>query len=255
MAGGACGKFQGRNESGEHGVTGLLISVSNMHEAKLALGAGVDILDMKNPAAGALGRLELTDIAGIVAATGKNCVTSATVGDLPMQPDLLANAVQEVMATGVDIVKVGFFGGEQSEACAREVGRFATAEVRLVAVLMADMQPDFSLIPVLKAAGFDGAMLDTANKKNGSLLDCMAAQDIESFCDVAQAQKLLTGLAGSLREAHIAKLLDFRPDYLGFRGAVCAESNRQNDLDVGRLKSIRSLLHKYNNARREALMH
>jgi uncharacterized protein (UPF0264 family) len=236
-------------------VTGLLVSVTNLQEAELALDSGVDILDMKNPAEGALGRLPLTDIAEIVAATRKSCVTSATVGDLPMRPDLLTNAVQEVMATGVDIVKVGFFGGEQLEVCAREIGRFATAERRLIAVLMADQQPDLNLIPVLKTAGFDGVMLDTANKQNGSLLDCLTLQYLKNFCDVAHAQNLMTGLAGSLRETHIAALLDLQPDYLGFRGAICSDLNRENGLDAGRLNSVRNLLYKYNNNRCGALMH
>jgi len=256
MAGGARGEFQGGNESGEYGVTGLLISVTSLHEAELALDVGVDILDMKNPAEGALGRLPLIEIAAIVAATGNRCVTSATVGDLPMQPDLLTNAVQEVMATGVDIVKVGFFGsGQQLDVCAREIGRLATAEGKLVAVLMADQQPAFSLVPVLKAAGFHGVMLDTANKQNGSLLDCLTVRDLQNFCDAAQAQGLVTGLAGSLRETQIATLLDLRPNYLGFRGAACLDLNREAHLDADRLKSIRNLLHKYNSARYEAPMH
>ncbi len=256
MAGGARGELQGRNESGEYGVTGVLISVTNLQEAELALDAGVDILDMKNPAEGALGRLPLTEIAAIVAATGNRCVTSATIGDLPMQSDLLANAVQEVMATGVDIVKIGFFGsGQQLEVCAREIGRLAKAEGKLVAVLMADQQPAFSLVSVLKAVGFHGVMLDTANKQNGSLLDCLTVQDIESFCDVAHTQNLLTGLAGSLRETHIETLLDLKPDYLGFRGAACLNLNRKANLDSDRLRSIRNLLHKYNTTRCEVPMH
>ncbi len=256
MAGGVRGEFQNGNEPGEHGVTGLLISVTNLQEAELALDAGVDILDMKNPAEGALGRLPLTEIAEIVAATGNRCVTSATVGDLPMQPDLLRNAVQEVMATGVDIIKVGFFGsGQQLDVCAREIGRLATAEGKLVAVLMADQQPAFSLVPVLKAAGFHGVMLDTANKQSGSLLDCLSEQDLQSFCSAAQAQNLLTGLAGSLREAHVPALLHLQPDYLGFRGAACMDLNRKASLDAGRLESIKKLLYKYNNAQREALIH
>jgi uncharacterized protein (UPF0264 family) len=256
MAGGARGEFQGGNEPGEYGVTSLLISVTSLHEAELALDVGVDILDMKNPAEGALGRLPLIEIAAIVAATGSRCITSATIGDLPMQPDLLTNAVQEVMATGVDIVKIGFFGGgQQLEVCAREIGRLATAEGKLVAVLMADQQPAFSLVPVLKAAGFHGVMLDTANKQSGSLLDCQTVQDIESFCDVAQTHNLLTGLAGSLRETHIETLLDLKPDYLGFRGAACMDLNRKASLDADRLQSIRNMLHKYNTTRYEAPMH
>ena len=47
-------------------VTQLLVSVKNLAEAKIALAADVDIIDLKNPADGALGALSAEDIAQIV---------------------------------------------------------------------------------------------------------------------------------------------------------------------------------------------
>lgn len=236
-------------------MSGLLISVSSRSEAEIALRAGVDILDLKNPAEGALGRLPLHEIVEIIRSVGGRCVTSATIGDLPMQPQLLTDAAAEIAATGVDIVKVGFFGAGRMQACAQAISRGVTRQTKLIAVLMADQQPNFDLIPTLGAAGFYGVMLDTADKRKGSLPDCMDLDEIRTFCAVSRASRLVTGLAGSLRATHVAALQAMQPDYLGFRGAVCTGLNRNAGLDTERLKSIKSLLQKYNTWRQEAPIH
>ncbi|MDZ4099492.1 MAG: (5-formylfuran-3-yl)methyl phosphate synthase [Methylophilaceae bacterium] len=227
-------------------MTGLLVSVANISEAKIAIDAGVDILDMKNPAEGALGRLKLQTITEITAICRGKCTTSATIGDLPMQAELLASETEKVIETGVDIVKVGFFGIDQHEACATAIGQAARDRVKLIAVMMADQSPNFSLISILKAAGFYGVMLDTANKDGQCLLDHQSMKELNTFCRMAEAYEMVTGLAGSLSASHIQELVSIGPDYLGFRGAVCHQSSRDADLEQGRVSLIKELLYIYN---------
>jgi len=234
-------------------VNGLLISVTDTGEAEVALRTGIDILDLKNPAEGALGQLPLPIIAEIVSIAGSRCTTSATIGDLPMQPEILSKAVERLAVTGVDIIKIGFFGSRQHEACARAITRAANGRVQLIAVLMADQSPDFALLPLLKAAGFYGVMLDTANKQDGHLLNHLNIQQLREFCDIARKQKLAIGLAGSLGEAHIPALAELQANYLGFRGAVCVNNDRIAELDAGRLGVIKELLYKYNRSRQHVL--
>ena len=102
---------------------------------------------------------------------------------------------------------------------------------------MADLEPDFELIATLARARFAGVMLDTANKSDGCLLDAMPAHRIAEFVQLARDHHMVAGLAGSLRAAHIAPLMKYSPDVLGFRGALCA-SGRESTLDAGRVKSI-----------------
>jgi (5-formylfuran-3-yl)methyl phosphate synthase len=231
-------------------MTGLLVSVSNLAEAETAISADVDILDMKNPAEGALGRLKLETIADIAAICQGSVVSSATIGDLPMQPALLATEVERVIEAGVDIVKIGFFGQGWHEDCAAAIGRIGKGRVKLIAVMMADQSPDFSMLETLKSAGFYGVMLDTAIKDGKCLLDHQSINALSDFCRLAKAQGMVVGLAGSLNSTHIQDLVKLTPDYLGFRGAVCHQTSRTADLELDKILSIKKLLHLYNSTSR-----
>ena len=92
----------------------LLISVTTIEEADIALENGADIIDLKDPNRGALGALPISAIQAIVThvknkTQGSSKLTSATIGDLPMQADLLLKHVALLVTTGVDIIKIGFF--------------------------------------------------------------------------------------------------------------------------------------------------
>lgn len=223
-------------------MTGLLVSVANQHEAEIAIKAGVDILDMKNPAEGALGRLKLETVADIAAACRGRCTSSSTIGDLPMQPALLALETEKVIEAGVDIVKIGFFGQGPHVECAVAIGQAARQRVKLIAVMMADQSPDFSLIATFKSAGFYGVMLDTAIKDGKCLLDHMRVEELYNFCRLARVCELMVGLAGSLHALHIQDLVNISPDYLGFRGAVCYQTNRIAGLDEDKVLLIKEVL-------------
>jgi uncharacterized protein (UPF0264 family) len=219
--------------------TGLLASVATLDEAGLAVGLGADIVDLKDPARGALGAWAMPDLGRAVALWGGSAVLSATTGDLPMQPVVLAGAAAAVAASGVTLVKVGFFAGGDHAACARGLAPLAGRGVRLVAVLMADQRPDLRLIEILAEAGFAGAMLDTADKRTGGLRQHLADGELARFVDGARASGLMTGLAGSLQAADIPPLLALRPDYLGFRGALC-RGGRDGALDPAAFAALRA---------------
>lgn len=221
-------------------MTGMLASVNCLEEALLIETLDVDIIDLKQPARGALGALEIADVAAIVAALRSDSVVSATVGDLPMQPDLVASAVAGMTATGVDYVKIGLFPGGDWSGSIAAAGRFADKQ-SLIAVLFADAQPDFSVVPLLAHAGFRGVMLDTMDKTSGSLTDWLSLERLERFLSLAREHALLTGLAGSLRQADVSALLPLAADYLGFRGALCRQHNRVAALDPARIAAIRAL--------------
>ena len=89
----------------------LLVSVRSVDEALCAADAGVDLIDLKEPAAGALGGLPIATVRAVVAALrerGNAGLISATIGDVPMSAQaLILERVHAVAACGVDYVKVG----------------------------------------------------------------------------------------------------------------------------------------------------
>ncbi len=223
-------------------MSGMLASVNSLEEALLVRQAGVDIIDLKQPKYGALGALDLQTVQEIVRAVNRQIPVSATIGDLPMQPEPVFNAVQTMAATGVDYVKIGFFPEGDSVATLEKLAVLTERGRALIAVLFADAQPDLAILPLLKNAGFKGVMLDTMNKKAGSLTQLMASAELKSFVSLARRCDLLCGLAGSLRQNDIALLLPLNPDYLGFRGALCRQHERVGRLDVAAIDAIKQAM-------------
>lgn len=228
-------------------MTGLLFSVKNLEEASVALNSATDIIDLKDPHSGALGGLPISDIAKINGLVAGRKIVSATVGDLPMEPDVLVEQVKKVALTGVDIVKVGFFGNQRHTDCIEALQVLTSQGVRIVAVMIADQQPDFSRIKTMSDAGFYGVMLDTANKTTGSLLDYLLVTELEHFVIKCRATGIKSGLAGSLKIEHIEQLANLNPDYLGFRGAICFKALRAESICADKMQEIGLLLHKCNN--------
>jgi len=223
-------------------MTAMLASVNSIEEALLVLSAEVDIIDLKQPALGALGALELVNVKQIVAAIAGRRPVSATIGDLPMQPEVIFNAVQLMAETGVDYIKIGFFPGDDWTGTLKKLGELTLQKQALIAVLFADTQPDLTIMATLKASGFVGVMLDTMNKQQGSLTQVMAAEQLAQFASQANNLQLLCGLAGSLRLTDLPELIAYHPDYLGFRGALCQEHNRVGQLNQMAVRTIKQAM-------------
>jgi uncharacterized protein (UPF0264 family) len=231
----------------------ILASVTNVEEALLAVECGVDIIDLKNPAEGALGALPAATIRQIVERVAHRKPVSATIGDLPMLAEQVVTAVSDTAATGVDIVKIGFFGQEGHVACIEALKPLAARGIYLVAVLFADDAPNFGLIQPLAQAGFHGVMLDTAFKNGKRLRHHLDDAALSTFVNSAQEAGLLTGLAGSLALDDLPGLLPLGADYLGFRGALCESANRAAYLERARLEHLLNVLHSCNRIARESV--
>ena len=143
-------------------MTKMLASVGDLAEMEIAVSGGADIIDLKDPKAGALGAVATDTIRDVVKAVAGRCLTSAVLGDLPMEPETIRAKAEEVAATGVDYVKSGFFPSPAAAACAEALAPVA-ARTKLIGVLFADREPDFGLLDVFARHGFHGVMVDTAD--------------------------------------------------------------------------------------------
>jgi uncharacterized protein (UPF0264 family) len=219
-------------------MTGWLASIMNIDEARQVLAAGADIIDAKNPHAGALGALPLDTVHAIVDAVGGQAPVSATIGDFPaMEPHAVVHAVRMMAATGVDFVKIGLFPAPALQDCLAALAPLCSQH-RMVAVLFADRNPDSDLVDRLAEYGFAGIMLDTLDKSAGSLLQHQPVERLARFVTEARRLNLISGLAGSLRAADIPILAPLDPDYLGFRGALCHHHARTQTLDADAMFAI-----------------
>lgn len=219
----------------------MLASVNCLEEALLVQQLGASIIDMKQPAKGALGALPVDVVTDIVRALGTDTTTSATIGDLPMHPELVVAAVLKMASSGVSFVKLGIFADGDVVATLQALSPYSD-KLALIAVLFADQPADFALIPAIAEAGFRGVMLDTQNKSSGRLSQILRPEQLKQFVDNAKAQQLLCGLAGSLRLSDLDYLNNLGADYLGFRGGLCHEDQRTAQLDPNKIKAIQQAL-------------
>ena len=222
-------------------MTWFLASVRSAEEARIALAGGADIIDAKEPAAGALGRVPPATLAAIVETVGGQCPVSATIGDVPLAPAPVRQAVERTATSGADIVKIGIFEGDLA-ATLDALAPLANGGSRLVAVAFADRRPALApLVARCAAAGFYGVMLDTAAKGGGSLTAHLGLAALAEFIAAARRARLVTGLAGALQVADVPVLAPLGADYLGFRSALTA-GGRHAALDPAAVRAVRAAL-------------
>jgi uncharacterized protein (UPF0264 family) len=220
----------------------LLVSVRNEAEALLAACGGADFIDLKEARNGALGGLPPALIGAIVKRlrdTGIALPVSATIGDLAAhEHERIGKHVAAVGACGVDYVKVGIAPAPGAAALLEQLGRSRFA---VVPVFLADQGLDWGLLAQACSLGFPALMVDTADKRAGSLFDCMPAAALRRFIATVRAGGKLAGLAGALRLAQLPALQGLAPDFAGFRSAVCV-GDRGSALDPQRLGELSAQL-------------
>jgi uncharacterized protein (UPF0264 family) len=253
----------------------LLVSVRDPAEALVALQGGADFIDLKEPSRGALGGLSPADIRAVLAAlaaaqaaagqaeggggdsggaaavTPRRIHVSATIGDWPMTAFAdITVAIAAVDACGVDYVKFGVDPGadrrHETDALAL-VAHLADTPTcragRLVPVLIADRHISRLLVDALLALPIPTLLLDTADKRGGSLLDRHGPAALAAHLAQVHTRRpdCLAGLAGSLRLDEIGQIRELAPGIAGFRGAACG-GVREGSIDAGCVAALRASL-------------
>lgn len=238
----------------------LLASVTDASEALAALGAGVDVLDLKDPAAGALGACPPQVLRAVVRlrethdpGTTRPAV-SAAIGDLQDDgaPGLMALAAAGACACGVDFVKVGvrFVDPDRAVAALHAVAR-AVREVggttRIIAATYVDLaatgaacEPE-ALVAIAARAELDGCLVDTAIKDGRTLFNHATPDRLARFVTACRGAGLLCALAGSIRLEDLPRAVALGSDYIGARGALCT-GGRSGRLDAGRVRAFNAAI-------------
>jgi len=228
-----------------------MISVVSLAEAQMALQGGADILDVKNPAEGALGAQPPGVIRGIVDLASDTALVSAAIGDMPNLPGTAALATLGAAACGVDYIKVGLYGPRSKTdavALLREMLQaIKGSKTSIIAAAYADFQKAGTLDPLLlpqiaASAGVHGCLIDTAVKDGSCLFDFLNIRQLQTLVAEAHAAGLLFGVAGSLQEEDVYQIRNLDADIVGFRAAACRNNKRGGPLEVSRVQKLRSLL-------------
>ena len=223
-------------------MTGMLASVATLKEAKIVLDQKVDIIDLKNPRLGALGALDQKVISSVVELVNNSIPTSATIGDIDPNDTRLSELIINTAKTGVNFVKVGLFDKNISDYFVKIINQCGKMNVNIVIVIFAEDITNINLLDSLMKSNIKGVMLDTKNKSSMNLCSLIKYETLNKFIKLAKSYNLITGLAGSLKYEDIGRLISLRPDYLGFRGALCSKRNRVKSIDEVAVKKIRDII-------------
>ena len=221
----------------------FLASVTTVDEARIALAGGAQLIDAKDPRRGPLGPLAAVIVRDIVDAVQGAAPVSATLGhDLDPEDDVDARC-EGLAAAGVTFMKVGVADPAHAAERVRAL-RSVASRFRIVLVVLADCANPDPLVDCAADVGLHGIMLDTYAKRDAAgraraLRDLMTEAQLAGFVRAAQEHRLLAGLAGGLRSDDVAPLARVGPDVLGFRGGLCAGSNRRGAVELERVSSVR----------------
>lgn len=225
-------------------MTKLLISVKSVQEAELALAGEADLLDLKDPAVGALGALNLGLTREILARVDRRVTTSATVGEQHTSVEALLCSIQQRADAGVDIIKLAAAEWLENPVFVAQIASM-TPHMKLVAVFFADEAFNLACLGQLADLSFYGAMLDT-RKKLRSLIASQPTENLGDFVAECERLNLVSGLAGSLGLKEIPAIVEYFPHFIGMRGGLCLGHNRTGNLSPEVIRQAKNMLSKHN---------
>ncbi len=231
----------------------LLISVTNVAEARAALAGGADIIDVKNPREGSLGASTPDIIRQIRQCISPSCELSATLGDVPNLPGTIALAALGAATLGLDYIKIGLFGvrtPDEAVQLLRAVNQAVKDQrptAKVIAAGYADAYKIGAILPrdlpaAAAAADVDGCMLDTARKGEGRLLTLLDLNELRDFVGSCRDTGLLCALAGSLGEADLPLVQSLGVDIAGYRTAACQGNRITGTIDSTKVYHLKTLL-------------
>jgi uncharacterized protein (UPF0264 family) len=234
-------------------IPALLVSVRNPLEARAAVAGGCDLLDIKEPLRGPLGRAD-TEVMAAIAQYAVGCHGTAT--PLPCSAalgelfDCKSWLSEFSLPRGIDYVKLGSAGFDSParwleawQDAQRRLELPPTRKLRWVAVAYADWRKANSLEPsrLLEAARTtpcQALLIDTFDKSAGNLLQLMDLAELRRLSAAAHQAGLKFALAGGLRRGQFSKLFEVGTDILGVRGSACAGGRRTSPVSA---KAVRAL--------------
>lgn len=226
----------------------LLVSVASAADARAALAGGADIIDAKDPLAGALGPVSLDVFREICACVGGVRPVTAALGDAADEGAAESRAYA-FAAAGAALVKIGFAGIScpdrgvaLTSAAVRGAALGGESGVVVVAYADADHGSSLShevLVDVAARAGARGVLLDTADKHGPGLRGLLDPDALATWVTRGHAAGLIVALAGKLTAADVPHVRRAGADIAGVRGAAC-DGGRAGRVAAERVRLLRA---------------
>jgi (5-formylfuran-3-yl)methyl phosphate synthase len=227
----------------------LLVSVTDAHEACMAVEGGVDIVDVKNPAEGPLGAPGPGVIERVREVVPPERPVSAAIGDLPNVPGTAALAALGAARSGAAYVKVGLGTSTMEAAVAvlRAVRDAVDGRAGVIAAAYADAErasggslPAGAVVEAARRASAEGCLLDTAVKDGRGLFHWLTPAALEALVAEGHAAGLEMALAGALRAEDLSLVRATGADVAAVRAAACRGGRRTAPLDAERIRRLRA---------------
>lgn len=230
--------------------TQLLVSVRDCAEIAPAIAGGCEILDFKDPARGALGRVDDATLGTVLEYCQQYSVTiplSMALGELC---EWRTEQESLKLPSEITYLKMGL---SQCSGSRRWISDWQNLIQRIkessehqhqwIAVAYADWKRADSLSPyeILETASENrcaGLLIDTFSKQNGRLLDLLSPETLGEIIELARASQLKIALAGSLRIQDLEILSDLAPDIIGIRGAACLGHSRTSVIQESAIRNF-----------------
>ena len=226
----------------------LLVSVASPAEASAALIGGADLIDAKDPLAGALGAVSPTILGEIQAVCAGRRPVTAALGDADDE-SAIERTARTFATAGTRFVKVGFAGIADVERVAALIratvrgartGGDGLTGVVPVAYLDADRVASLTpaaLLPVAARAGADGILIDTADKSGPGLRGLVTPDALAEWVGHAHEAGLFVAIAGQLTAEDLPLIRDVGADIAGVRGAAC-DGGRNGCVNADRVRAL-----------------
>jgi uncharacterized protein (UPF0264 family) len=159
-----------------------------------------------------------------------------------MQADQIIDQVAQLQKLPLSFIKIGFFATGNYQVCLNALQELRFVGQQMIAVLFAELDYPPNLLVKIKQAGFSGVMIDTMHKNGKTYLDYYPMHVLNGFIKQVIENRLLFGIAGSLQLTHVEAAKKIAPNFIGFRGGVCFENQRQLALDTEKIHRVRKFL-------------
>ena len=223
----------------------LLVSVRSRDEALAALAGGADVIDVKEPLYGPLGRATPAVWREVREVVPPHIPLSVALGELGEWLDVDDENVAASTLAGVSYCKLGLSHAPPDwfarwRALCKRWSQIGSSPPGWIAVVYIDWQAARAPEPdsIIQAAGkFDecqGVLFDTWDKTGGMRLDRTWKPRVDRVRDTGR----FVALAGSLDIDAIGRLAVLEPDIFAVRGAACTGGDRLKTVDSQQVSEL-----------------